>query len=93
MHNSRWTVEQSVDWLVSFRTGLQSSSIDSQPSAPFPSPVSAPPSSSSSSDSLLSSPTPTNLSLISPSTGATLDANAFLTAGFVEVSYSSQKRD
>ena len=28
------------------------------------------------------------ISLISPSTGATLSANALLTAGFVEVSYA-----
>ena len=66
---------------------LQSSSIDSHPSAlpaPLPFSTSAPPSSDS---SLLSSSTRTNLSLISPSTGATLSAKARRTAGLVEVSF------
>jgi hypothetical protein len=63
---------------------FQSSSIDSQPSPAFPSPVSGAPSSS---ESLLSFSTPTNLSLISPSTGATRSAKARLTAGLVLVSY------
>jgi hypothetical protein len=68
---------------------FQSSSIDSHPSRVVGSPpsTSTPPSSSDS--SLLSSATPTNRSLISPSTGATLFANARLTAGFVDVSLDS----
>lgn len=68
---------------------FQSSSIDSHPS-PF---CSGPPSGSlSSSDSSLSSRTPTNLSLISPSTGVTLSANARRTAGLVDVSYTKNVR-
>lgn len=64
----------------------QSSSIDSQPSpSVLAPPVSGSPSSDS--ESLLSFCTPTSLSLISPSTGATLSANARLTAGLVDVSY------
>jgi hypothetical protein len=68
---------------------FQSSSIDSHPSPVVGSPpsTSTPPSSSDS--SLLSSATPTNRSLISPSTSATLFANARLTAGFVDVSLDS----
>jgi hypothetical protein len=72
-------------WMFCFRLNTQnhqSSSIDSHPA--FASLVSTP--LTSSSDSLLSSPTPTSLSLISPSTGETRDANVLLTAGFVEVS-------
>jgi hypothetical protein len=66
----------------------QSSSIDSHPSAPVPP---FPSGSGSSSDSLLSSSTPTSLSLTSPSVGATRSANARRTAGFVLVSYKSEK--
>lgn len=76
---------QSFNLLWSF----QSSSIDSHPS-PF-CPVS-PSGSLSSSDSSLSSRIPTNLSLISPSTGVTLSAKARRTAGLVDVSYTKNVR-
>jgi len=68
---------------------FQSSSIDFHPSPVVGSPPSTPTPPSSSDSSLLSSATPTNRSLISPSTGATLFANARLTAGFVDVSLDS----